>query len=117
MDPLHLVVVVHLLDAIFLTIGIKNDNWSTAGNDTQLKTRIVTISHLQCINKYAYQIFCGVYLSTARLGLILAPVVEAIGRPEFKDNLRMGVLLEATGALLGNAPSQGSIPNPLRDAG
>ena len=47
----------------------------------------------------------------------MAPVVEAIGRPEFKDNLRMGVLLEATGALLGNAPSQGSIPNPLRDAG
>ena len=102
---------------MYPTNSSKNNKFSTAGNDTRLKTRIVTISHLQCINKYAYQIFCGVYLSTTRLGLILAPVVEAIGRPEFKDNLRMGVLLEATGALLGNAPSQGSIPNPLRDAG
>ena len=46
---LHLRDVLQLRDVIPQTIISPNCHWSTADTDTQLKTRIVTTSHLQCI--------------------------------------------------------------------
>ena len=51
--PINLVVEVHISDVMGPSTRSSNDKQSTAGTDPGLKTRIVTVSHLQCMLRKA----------------------------------------------------------------
>ena len=55
LEGLHLRDVLQLRDVMCPKFCSYDYIWNTAGNDTQLKTRIVTISHLQCTMENLHQ--------------------------------------------------------------